>query len=150
VDLKDAPGNLNVQYGGIHVRRGVYAVIESTQYEPDPPPPAAAAAQGQPPRPPPFKSSMFTPIIKDTEVGQDGISLRPKFYLADVESITGTCCVIPDIGSANIFRYFVLTPRKQWSSLFVKWLKEPHYLDQQVMESSDEDEEDDDEEDDAE
>jgi hypothetical protein len=140
VDLSSAPANFYVQFGGIRVKRGVYAVIESTHYEPDEQDKDdedddddAEEDEDKPP-----KSEMFRPITKDLD--PDAAEEQPMLYLADVESIVSTCCVFPDIGSDNRFRYYVMTPRSEWSNLFKKWLMQQHYLDGDQMEASDEEE----------
>ena len=59
---------------------------------------------------------------------ETGEMVGRKFYLADVEAFADPCCIIPDIGGKPN-RYFVVKPRNQWSSLFVKWIEDEHYLD---------------------
>jgi hypothetical protein len=54
------------------------------------------------------------------------------FFLADVESIVDTACVVPDIGSDHINKYFLVTPRSEWSDLFQEWLVDAHNLDDMV------------------
>ncbi len=123
------------------MKRGVYAVIESSVFDRSQDNiqtqqankrrrrHQAAEEEDEPPK---FESSLFTPIIKWTEIGENGEPV-PVYNLVDVETIKSTCCVIPDIGSANIFRYFVLTPREEWKQLFIKWMKQPHKYDKTAM-----------------
>jgi hypothetical protein len=47
--------------------------------------------------------------------------------------------VIPDIGGKNN-AYFQVKPRREWSNLFVQWLRSPHEHD--VMEDVDDTEND--------
>lgn len=116
VDFSEAPANFSVNFHQCRVQRGIYALIESTTYCDDD-----------------WPSSMFTPITKD--LGNDG---QPVFYLADVDSIVGTCCVVPDIGHKDHFRYFEVRPRKEWSGEFIAWLMQVHAHDEDNM-SDDED-----------
>ena len=109
VELSNLPkGNAELSYGGIGLRDGVYAVVESAEY---------AAVE--------TTSELFIPL--DVEVGD----LRPNgsrsrsFYLANTEAFVGPCCVIPDIGN-NENRYLQVVPRGEWSDLFIQWLLRPH------------------------
>ena len=63
------------------------------------------------------------------------------FYLADVEAFVEPCCVVPDLGGPGN-RYFVLKPRNKWAKEFVRWIEDPHKLDQMDTLDSVEEEED--------
>jgi hypothetical protein len=127
VDFSDLPADCHFQYGDSYVQRGVYAVIESSYYEdeqddyeePD-------IANGE------RKSDLFRAIRKERNGG------APMYYLADVEAIVATACVIPDIGSDCPVRYFRVTPRAEWSDYFIKWIKEVHLHEVEEMESDEE------------
>ena len=88
-------------------------------------------------------TDIFTPLTKEVgHMNKAGEVLERRFYLADVEAITGTCIVIPDIGGpANA--YFQVKPRDEWAQEFVGWLRRPHKDDEMVWsDEEDEDEED--------
>lgn len=119
VDFSEAGDDFSFRFADCHVQRGVYAVIESSSYEEIPEYPVAR------------ESELFTPIIKERQ-----------FYLADVESIVDTCCVIPDVGSPNHLRYFTVEPRRKWAALFVEWLMERHTDEKEEMKVDAEEEED--------
>jgi hypothetical protein len=124
VDLSQMPiGKQRLEYGGITLKDGVYAVVEVAQYDTDP------TEQ--------TKSDLFTPLLLDTKgIDTDGDVVGRRFYLADTSAIVGPCCVIPDIGGASN-AYFQVKNRSQWSKEFISWLKQPHRDDE--MEFSDED-----------
>jgi len=110
--LNGLPPGFGVYHGGVRLKNGVYAVVESSTYETDPEQIKV--------------SDLFTPLLKDVEgFNQYSVVDGRIFYLADVEAIVGPCCVIPDIGGpAN--RYFQVKPRSEWPEIFTKWLQSPH------------------------
>lgn len=128
----------HAQFAGVELTSGVYAVIESA----DPCPNEAHPND-------PFgwngkrnTSDLWTPYIKSTKLlNADGTIKERCFYLADVESIVHTACVIPDVGTAdnggryidNKCRYLMMTPRDDWSDLFISWLEAPHEIDEAEM-----------------
>lgn len=124
VSLSQMPkGRNKLNYGGIDLVDGVYAVVEVAQYDTD----AANIA----------KSDLFTPLLLEIEgYDEDGDVSGRKFYLANTDAIVGTCCVIPDQGGPKN-AYFQVKNRAAWSAEFVTWLKSPHKDD--GMEYSDED-----------
>ena len=74
-------------------------------------------------------SDLFTSIMKDVEVNQDGVVGARTFYLADTEAFCDPCCVIPNLGrSTNA--YFVVKPRNQWANEFILWMESQHTLDE--------------------
>ena len=77
-------------------------------------------------------------IMKVVANRVEGMGLKLMKYHAIVhminEAITGTCCVVADIGGRPN-SYFQIKPRVEWTNLFVTWLKQPH--EQDVMEFSD-------------
>jgi hypothetical protein len=118
-------GKNKIQHGGIDLKDGVYAVVETAKYDTD-------LAETT-------KSDLFMPLLLNVEgVDQDGDVTARKFYLADTEAIVGPCIVIPDIGGAPN-AYFQVKSRSEWSNEFITWLNQPHTDD--VMEYSDEEEE---------
>ena len=121
----------NLDFGGVKVQNEVYAVAECASYEP--------LEDNNAP-----ESDLFTPILVEVErIGeQSGEVEERRYYLAPVSAIVGPCIAIPNIGGPpNAF--FQVKPRSQWSTEFVRWLREPHAAD--VMIQSDDDGEDDDE-----
>ena len=124
VDLSLAPDGFSTHFAGVRLRKGVYAVIESSKLCPN------IDGKGEQEN----TSELFIPYIKEAkELNEDGTINKRKFYLADVESIVAAACVIPDIGHKNKLRYFMLTPRKEWAGQFVKWLNQPSHIDKEQM-----------------
>ena len=126
VDFTDAPAGFSLQIDGGKVQNGVYAVIESSLYE------------EQPRERLDRKSDLFTPLVKQYERMPGTNTNRPRYWLADVQSIVAPCCIIPDIGSQQKRRYFEVTPRAEWSNLFIQWLQAPHTEEKAEMESDEE------------
>jgi len=115
----DAP---SMDFGGIPIKKGIYAVVEATDFDTD--------------REQIRKSDLFLPIIKEVgAMDADGAVLERKFYLADVDAITRTCCAVPNIGGPTN-SYFLVKPRSEWHQEFVCWLEKPHSDDK--MDFSDE------------
>ena len=127
IGLRNMPkGNQKLEYGGVTLQDGVYAVVEVADYVKD----DEAAAQ----------SDLFIPLELEVKgMDADGDVEGRRFYLANTEAIVGPCCVIPDIGGPTN-AYFQVKPRREWSDMFVTWLKEPH--NQDVMLFSDEESDD--------
>ena len=103
---------------------GVFAVVETANLEQD------EAEIG--------RSDLMTPVRKEVELDGDGYVQQRTFYLADTEAFEDPCCVVPDIGGPSN-RYFVVKPRNQWAQEFIKWVEDPHRLDE--MDPLDEEEE---------
>ena len=96
-------------WGGTSVStNGTYAIIESTiwteQVEPD---------------------ALFREVRLDCRWNWVGNvrQLHRKFLLVDVEAFKDPVVVIPNQGTKD--RYFVMTPRMQWSEQFMSWLEAP-------------------------
>ena len=118
-------GNMKLEYGGIVLEDGVYAVVEVANYVVD----VQEATS----------SDLFTPLVLDVQgFDADGEVTGRTFYLANTSAFHEPCCVIPDIGGAKN-AYFQVKPRREWSDMFTTWLKEPHEND--VANYTDEDEE---------
>ena len=71
-------------------------------------------------------SDLFTTIIKECEVGDEGAIVHRTLYLADVEAFEEPAVVVPDVGAKHKAKYFLVTPRKDWAGQFVDWLKVTH------------------------
>ena len=115
-------GKQRLQFGGVVLEDGVYAMVEVGEYQ-----------EGEP-----LPSDLFLPLTVEVDgFDADGDVKARRFYLANTDAIVGTCAVVPNIGGAKN-AYFQVKPRQDWSDLFVAWLREPH--DQDVMDLSDVDE----------
>ena len=112
VVLEGLPDAFRSEFGGIRLKNGTYAVVESTQ---------ALENEGV--------STFFRPIGAESELNADGKISRRIFYLADTDAIESECAVIPDIGGP-INRYFHIKPRSEWAEEFLQWVRQPHHLDQ--------------------
>ena len=128
VDFSEANANFRTRFAGCSLECGVYAVVESSTFCPN------VAANGEPIN----TSDLFKPIIKEMPAPDaNGIIAGRNFYLANVEAIVSTACIIPDIGSGNKFRYFQLSPRNDWAKLFTKWVDQPHTREDEEMKAED-------------
>lgn len=117
VDLVGMPsGKDTLQYGGIHLRDGVYAVVEYANYEIEEPDPKKVT----------FRSELFVPLVLDVEAKHGEITR--KFFLADTDAFVEPVAVVPDIGG-DPNRYFVVKSRSKWVKEFIAWLEAPHNLD---------------------
>ena len=129
VDLEDFPDDWSLDYGGITVQNGVYAIIESADYVQD------EDEVGL--------SDIFIPVIKEVNQivqhgDQQGVVKKRKFYLADVEAFVEPIVVVPDVGSVPRCKYFHVKSRATWSNEFIKWIKMLHYHDEIDQEHEDE------------
>ena len=124
ISLQNMPtGNQRLSFGGITLQDGVYAMVEVSQYEEN------EALQ----------SDLFIPLTVEVEgFDKDGEVSGRKFYLANTEAIVGPCCVVPNIGGEKN-AYFQVKPRRDWSKLFIEWLKAPHEADIMVLSETEED-----------
>ena len=111
VDIQGVPNGIH--HGGIAVRDGVYAVVESSHLDTD------QYELG--------KSDLFVPFYKDVHDAESEVPRR-DFYLADTEAIQMPCAMIPDIGGPKN-RYFMVKPRTRWHREFIEWLERPHHED---------------------
>ncbi|MEM7375605.1 MAG: hypothetical protein AAF587_43840 [Bacteroidota bacterium] len=121
VELNGLPKGKLLKHGGVSLRDGTYAVVESAIYVPED---DGVLAE--------FQSDFFTPIEVESQGKLEEGGSR-VFYLADVEAFTKPIIVIPDIGGLTN-RYFVVKKRSEWKDEFVKWLKQPHALDAEMVE----------------
>ena len=96
-------------------RDGVYAVIESAEYEKE------ADIN--------VRSELLRPIRIQVDLDDDGTVIKRYLHLADTEAFVGPCCVVPDIGGPSN-RYFSVLSRESWAAELLKWwVMEPHNLD---------------------
>ena len=75
------------------------------------------------------RSSIFTPIRKTVGLGSDGTVLKRHFFLANTSAFVDPCCAVPDIGGPSN-RYFVVKSRTKWPADFIRWVRDPHGLDE--------------------
>ena len=126
VVINSMPGKKSIQYGGITLKKGTYAVVETSELEEN------EEELG--------KSDLMVPIRKDIDLNEDGSVARRRFYLADTEAFSHPCCTVPDIGGSPN-RYFVVKPRNQWAKEFVRWIRDEHHLDSMdILDEVEEDE----------
>ncbi len=111
-------GQNALEFGGIRLKDGICAMVETTTYEEVP--------DG-------YRSDIFVPLRLDMDE-TDPESPKRIFYLADAEAFVEPCAVVPDIGGP-LNRYFLVRSRSKWVKSFVNWLEAPHHLD--VMEDRD-------------
>ena len=115
VDFSNLSDTVSVKYGDVTVTKGVYAVVESSEYvfeDKD----GAQVKVG---------SDLFRVIRKEIDRVLEDDTIARKFYLAEVEAFVDPICVIPDIGCEDRISYFEVLPRDQWSDEFIKWLEAP-------------------------
>ena len=111
VVLKNMPtGRESLEHGGIVLKDGTYAVVETATLEDSADTNTA------------FKSDLLTPIYKEgVQIFDDGTVGHRTFYLADTEAFLEPCCVIPDIGGP-CNKYFAMEGRNYWAKFFAKWV----------------------------
>lgn len=125
LNLEDLDEDVEVEFGGITIQPGWYAVVESSEYLTE-----EVANARNIHRLDANKSDLFAPILKEVKAfDDDGMVVEQKFYLADVEAFVEPVVVVPDVGSHLKHKYFHVTPRKDWSEIFIQWLDMPHTLD---------------------
>ena len=114
LDLRSLPRNATVTVDDIKVQRGVYAVVESADFEEE-------DAEEEDP----WKSILFQGCRKECKFLNNNLKCvgERQFYLADVEAFVDPVCVIPDVGNSDIMRYLMLKPRTDWAQLFIDWVR---------------------------
>lgn len=136
VEIKTLPDRgRHFEYGGITLKNGVYAVVESAFVD------AEAESIN--------KSDLMLPVRKESELDEDGLATNRNLYLANTEAFDRPCCVIPDYGGPEN-RYWVVKSRGEWADLFIQWLEKPHTLDKMDPFSGDSSTEEEDEEENSE
>jgi len=129
VDLTELPAGVSVKVDGVQIRNGVYGVVESSAF----------LSEEQQVKDGGVKNSdLFTAIQKEVFVDDDGEFENRSFYLADVEAFVEPVVVVPDVGSVDSGRYFMVTPRQEWANIFAEWLKASHKKDKEDQEPWDE------------
>ena len=114
IDLTFLPDGFRRNIDTITVQKGVYAVVESAEYDVED-----------------NDSELFLPCIKTyKQVNQDGSIRQRQFYLAETEAFMEPISVFADIGHANKRRYLQIVPRNKWARIFEKWVQAPHTLDE--------------------
>ena len=108
-------GRNALHFGGIPLSDGVFAVVESSEIMVD----DAEVT----------KSDLLMPISKEIEISADKSVGKRTFYLADTEAFEGPCCAIPDIGGPPN-KYLVVMPRNEWKDFVIRWVEDPHSLDE--------------------
>lgn len=118
LDLEYLPDTFKVKFKENWITRGTFALVESANYlEND------------------LGSDLFRPIEKDVARDNGGIITSRRLYLADVEAIVDTACVVPDIGHNNVVRFFQMTPKTEWPELFIKWIEAKYEEERDEMEN---------------
>ena len=137
VELSQLPKGRNaIEHGGVDLKDGVYAVVECGEYVEE----EDDIVQSDIFRPLELEmeGEIVFPKKKKHQPKPPPPELPPrKFYLADVEAFKGPLIVVPDIGG-DPNRYFQVKGRTEWKEDFVKWLGQPHKLDEDIEEEGDE------------
>lgn len=118
VDLQCLPAGTSFNQDGISVDKGIYAVVESTSWQPE-------VDEEHPDYQ--MKSSLVRSCVKDAKTWEPNDPTKIKerqFYLANVEAFVSPIMVIPDVGSDHKSKYLAIKARQEWSDMFVEWLKE--------------------------
>ena len=113
VVLSNIEPNAQLHYGGIDLKNGTFAVVESAF-------PCGTENEKK-------MSDIFTPYQKDVgRLAKDGQVMERKLFLADVDAFVSPLCMVPDIGALPRCRYLQVKPRSAWVSEFTAWLEDPH------------------------
>jgi len=117
VDLSDLNTNCRVNYGGIRLTPGIYAVVENAAFVQD-------EEECE-------MSELFVPIEKFLAGTLEDIPLKLQFFLADVEAIVEPIAVVPDLGGPPN-RYFQVKERDAWRNDFINFLEKDFDIDQEI------------------
>ena len=115
-------GRDKLQYGGIDLESGTYAVVESSKYSED---------EDE------VYSDLFTPITMEVCQNEEGQVTGRKFYLASCNAIVAPCIVVPDYGGQPN-AYFQVKNRSAWVKDFRNWVNSPHDQDKMDFDSEEE------------
>lgn len=118
VDLSQMQEKCRVNYGGIRLYPGTFAVVETSSY-------VENEMEQE-------LSEIFVPIVKNFTENENA-DRTMQFYLADVEAISDTCAVIPDIGGPPN-RYFYVKDRDLWQKDFEDFLEKPLDIEAEISE----------------
>ena len=118
VDLSQMQEKCRVNYGGIRLYPGTFAVVETSSY-------VENEMEQE-------LSEIFVPIVKHFTENENADPTM-QFYLADVEAISDTCAVIPDIGGPPN-RYFYVKDRDLWKKDFEDFLEKPLDIEAEISE----------------
>jgi hypothetical protein len=132
LDLSAIPEGIEIplSVGKSSVEKGIYAIIESADF----------IVEEENPGPTDITSDLFTEILLETKgLTDDGEVIERRFYLADVESFVGPLVVIPNVGCKPKCKYFVMTPKAEWSEQFARWIEMDHKDDAMEMATTDPD-----------
>ena len=116
IDLTTLPDGVTVKHFGQRLDANVYALVESCSYSQD--------------EKDNLQSDIFLPIKKYLEVDANGQPQTRSLYLADVDAIVEPVVVVPNIGCEDKRSYFQVRSRAKWSEDFLRWVQEPHTLDE--------------------
>ena len=134
VKLRHMPtGRDALEYGGIVLQDDVYAVVEYAEYEEQ----DKEREEQDKEREEELHTDLFRPLLLEMRVvGPE--TYKRQFYLASTQAFVEPIAVVPDIGGLRN-RHVQCKPRREWSNLFVDWLRAPHKDDRMAF--SDEEEE---------
>ena len=109
----DEEGGNSLEFGGIMLENGTYAVVESSFYSTD-------IHQVS-------LSDIFVPFRKEVaKINKaSGSVVKRRYFLADVDAIVAPLCVVPDVGGSPT-DYFEVKPRNAWVKEFILWLEDSH------------------------
>lgn len=113
VVLEGLDEDAGLHFGGIDIKDGTYAVVES-----------AFLCGTEKER---SMSDIFTPYQKEVaSIDKNGVITGRKLYLADVDAFVSPLCMVPDVGAVPRCKYLQVKPRSQWVADFIAWLEDPH------------------------
>ena len=105
------------QYGGINVKKGIYAVIENAIWVED-------ENEVQ-------LSEIFVAIRLEVTLIENNEVVKQKFYLADVEAIVAPLAIIPDLGGPpNV--YLMVKDCETWRLDFIWFLESDINLEEEI------------------
>jgi len=117
LDLRKLPPRNGIQYGGIDLIPGIYAIIESANVSND------------------VEEldllEIFLPKYKDVDANAADERPNLRFYLANVEAFVRPIAVIPDLGGAPN-AYFWVKDRDSWAIDFTGFLERDMDLSEEI------------------
>lgn len=113
VVLEGIDEDAGLHFGGIDIKDGTYAVVES-----------ASLSGNKKQR---SMSDIFVPYEKEVaSTSKRGVVHGRNLYLADVNAFVSPLCMVPDVGGNPGNKYLLVKPRSAWVSEFIAWLEDPH------------------------